>query len=192
MHIAITGSMGSGKSTVSALLKEMGYPVFSADQIVEELYETANIKRKMVEILGSQALTCMGEIDKAYVSFRIFNHPSERRSVEALIHPLVYEELKRRAAAQTSPLVFSEVPLLFENGHQSAFDQSLLVSCEHDIALKRLVEHRHFTPEEALRRLKTQMPIEEKRRLATAEIKNNGSIQALKEKVIQYLHSLTP
>ena len=85
MHVAITGSMGSGKSEVIDILKSFKLPVLSADEIVSSLYETDFIKEEMVKLFGSSALTCMNEIDRKYISFRIFNNSREKERLEALI-----------------------------------------------------------------------------------------------------------
>lgn len=189
MHIAITGSIGSGKSEVASILRELGYTVLSADAVVDTLYQSDLVKSQLVKILGSSALTCMNDVDKAYVSFRIFNDSSQRKKIEALIHPLVYQTLSEDAQRLKAKLVFSEVPLLFESEGQAHFDGSLLISCDESLALERL-EKRGLSQVEALRRLRTQMPLSQKRALATYEIENNTSQEALREKVIQYLHSL--
>lgn len=190
MHIAITGSIGSGKSEVASILRDLGYTVLSADAVVDTLYQSDLVKSQLVKILGSSALTCMNDVDKAYVSFRIFNDSSQRKKIEALIHPLVYQTLIEDAKRSKSKLIFSEVPLLFESEGQAYFDGSLLISCDEALALERL-EKRGLSQEEALRRLRTQMPLSQKRALSTYEIENNTSQEALREKVIQYLHSLT-
>jgi len=191
MHIAITGRMGSGKSSVSKYLRDLGYRVYDADEIAKNLLESATVKAQLVNIFGASVLTCMGEIDHAYLSFRIFNHASEKRRVEAVIHPLVYQTLNELYAKTPHDLVFSEVPLLFESHGQAHFDRSLLISSTEERALERLMLQRNFTREQAQARLNTQMSLEEKRALATDEIENNDSYEMLKEKVIQYLHTLT-
>lgn len=192
MHIAITGSIGSGKSEVCSILKDLGYPVLSADAMVDTLYQSEAVKAGLVKLLGSSALTCMNEIDKAYVSFRIFNYSSERKKVESFLHPLVYKRLMEEAKRIDSKLVFSEVPLLFESNGQAYFDSNLLITCDEDVALLRLVEHRKMSLEDAKKRLDAQMPVHQKKALADAVIENNSTQEVLREKVIQYLHSLAP
>lgn len=187
MHIAITGSLGSGKSEVLSILKDLGYPVLSSDEIVSQLYLREDIKQELVKTCGPSVLTCMNEVDKAYLSFRIFNHLSERKKVEALIHPKVYQSLQE--IAKKYPLVFSEVPLLFETQGEKYFDKSLCIICEPSIAIERLMHKRHFTATEIKQRWASQMSIEVKIKRADDVIENNLSQKELKEKVIQYLHS---
>lgn len=188
MHIAITGSMGSGKSEVVSILKELKFPVLSADEIVHSLYEREDIKQKLVKIFSSQVLTCFNEVDKAYLSFRIFNNSREKLELEELIHPLVYKRLKEEA--QKHELCFSEVPLLFETNSEHQFDQNLVVISDLEVAKKRLIEQRNLSAEEVEKRWANQMPIDQKIELADDVIENNGSRLELKEKVIQYLHKL--
>lgn len=191
MHIAITGSIGSGKSLVSAYLKELGYPVLSADEEVHALYQREDVKQALVKQFGSPVLTCMNEVDTAYLKFRIFNFKREKRELEAWVHPLVYQALCDKAKRLSSKLVFSEVPLLFESKGQSYFDQSVLILCDQQHSFERLNLERKMSLEEIELILSQQMPIEEKRKLADFVIENKGSKEALKEKVIQYLHSLS-
>ncbi len=188
MHVAITGSMGSGKSEVIQILKDLNVAVLSADQIVSDLYKTDDIKQKMVTLFGEHALTCMNEIDRKYISFRIFNNEREKELLEALIHPLVYQKLHDEG--KNYDLCFSEVPLLFETSGQSYFDHSLCIVCDHSHARKRLKESRGLSDEEIEARWAHQMSIEEKMALSTTVIENNSSKEELKEKVIQYLHQL--
>lgn len=191
MHIAITGSMGSGKSEVSRMIKDLGYPVISSDEVVDELLKRDEVKAELVKLLGSKVLNTKNEIDKAYLSFRIFNNTSEKESVETLLHPLVYARLMDFAKLNQRSHVFSEVPLLFETHGQKSFDQSLLIICDEAIALERLVSLRHVSIDEAKRRLSHQMSVEQKKKMADTTLENNGSLSQLKEKVIQYLHTLT-
>lgn len=180
--------MGSGKTEVIEILKSLNLPVLSADEIVSDLYQRQEIKDKLVEFFGKDALNASNEVDRKYISFRIFNHSSEKLRLEALIHPLVYQKLKEMGEAY--PLAFSEVPLLFETSGQSYFDKSLCIVCDIEHAMKRLIQSRGLSEAEIRNRWAHQMSVEEKRTLSTDVIENNGSKEELKEKVIQYLHSL--
>ncbi len=188
MHIAITGTMGSGKTEVVEILKSLKIPVLNADDIVSELYQKDEIKEKMKELFGQEALSCFNEIDRKYISFRIFNNLNEKIKLEALIHPLVYKKLHEEGIKY--PLAFSEVPLLFETSGQSYFDQSLCIVCAKEQAIDRLTKNRGLSLEEIEKRWAHQMSVDEKRELSTYVIENNGTKEELKEKVIQYLHSL--
>ena len=191
MHIAITGSIGSGKSLVAQVLKALGYPVFSADEEVHALYQREDIKLALRKQFGSNVLTCTNEVDTAYLRFRIFNFKREKRELEAFLHPLVYQSLMDKAKQSHSDLVFSEVPLLFESNGQDHFDQSLLIVSSKEKVVERLMQDRGLSTEQIESILSHQMSIEEKKSLATVVIENEGSKEDLKEKVIQYLHSLT-
>lgn len=183
--------MGSGKSEAARILRELGYTVQDADAIAKHLLESDGIKPSLIRLFGPDILKDSGEIDKAYMAFRIFNDPTEKEKVEQLVHPLVYAQL-RQNACMTSPheLIFSEVPLLFESHGQNGFDATLLITCDETVAKERLVKIRGFKLEDVEARLKNQMSVEAKIKLADTVIENNGSTQELKQKMLQYLQTL--
>lgn len=183
--------MGSGKSEAARILRELGYTVQDADAIAKHLLESEGIKPSLIRLFGPDILKDSGEIDKAYMAFRIFNDPTEKEKVEQLVHPLVYAQL-RQNACMTSPheLIFSEVPLLFESHGQNGFDATLLITCDETVAKERLVKIRGFRLEDVEARLKNQMSVEAKIKLADTVIENNGSTQELKQKMLQYLQTL--
>jgi dephospho-CoA kinase len=187
MHIAITGTIGSGKSTVSALLREWGYPVFDADLWAKTHYTDAEVQAALIQRFGA-SIYIEGELDTAALATIIF-HPdgeADRRYVEGLIHPLVYADLMRLAKESGAPIVFSEVPLLFETHGEVHFDRVLLVTCDETIAQQRLIHQRHMTPQRiALRRIH-QLDEGYKRAHADDIIENNGDRTTLMRQVAAY------
>lgn len=183
--------MGSGKSEAARILRELGYPVQDADTLAKDLLETDFIKTKLVHLFGPEILKSDGQVDKATMAARIFSHPDEKGKVESWLHPLVYATLKQNACLiPAHELIFSEVPLLFESEGQRFFDRSLLIICDEALAKERLIAKRGFSLAEVEARLSTQMSVSAKIALADTVIENNGSPEELKEKMIQYLHSL--
>lgn len=187
MHIAITGTIGSGKSTVSALLKEMGYPVFDADLWAKSHYADTVVQEALIERFG-ESIYVDGVLDTVALATIIFSPDGEadRRYVEGLIHPLVYADLMRLAREAGAPIVFSEVPLLFETHGEEHFDRVLLVTCDESIAQHRLIQQRQMTPERiALRRIH-QLDEGYKRAHADDIIENNGDCTTLMRQVATY------
>lgn len=184
MRIAITGSMGSGKSTVAQLIRDMGYHVKDADQIAKEYLESDCVKTALLKRYGQRILTCDNTIDKAYLASRIFNYPAEKRLLEDLIYPFVYAELTARTSEK---IEFSEVPLLFESNGEHYFDEIWVVVSDEDKMIERLKKNRNYTDEMIKERLQHQMSQHDKALLADVIIENNSDIDHLKKQIIAQL-----
>lgn len=184
MRIAITGSMGSGKSTVAQLIRDMGYHVKDADQIAKEHLESNCVKTALLKRYGQRILTCDNTIDKAYLASRIFNYPAEKRHLEDLIYPFVYAELTARTSEK---IEFSEVPLLFESNGEHYFDEIWVVVSDEDKMIERLKKNRNYTDEMIQERLQHQMSQHDKALLADVIIENNSDIDHLKKQIIAQL-----
>lgn len=184
MRIAITGSMGSGKSTVAQLIRDMGYHVKDADQIAKEHLESDCVKTALLKRYGQRILACDNTIDKAYLASRIFNYPAEKRLLEDLIYPFVYAELTARTSEK---IEFSEVPLLFESNGEHYFDEIWVVVSDEDKMIERLKKNRNYTDEMIQERLQHQMSQYDKALLADVIIENNSDIDHLKKQIIAQL-----
>lgn len=177
MRIAITGSMGSGKSTVAQLIRDMGYHVKDADQIAKEHLESDCVKTALLKRYGQRILTCDNTIDKAYLASRIFNYPAEKRQLEDLIYPFVYAELTARS---NEKIEFSEVPLLFESSGENYFDEIWVVVSDEEKMIERLKKNRNYTDEMIQERLQHQMSQHDKAVLADVIIENNSDTDNLR------------
>jgi len=187
MRIAITGSMGSGKSTVAQLIREMGYHVKDADQIAKEHLESDCVKSALLKRYGQTILTCDNTIDKAYLASRIFNYPAEKRQLEDLIYPFVYAELTARSDEK---IVFSEVPLLFESNGEHYFDEIWVVVSDEVTMFERLKKNRNYTDEMIQERLQHQMSQHDKALLADVIIENNSDTDNLKKQIENQLERI--
>ncbi len=187
MHIAITGTIGSGKSTVAELLRSLGYPVFDADAWAKSHYADENVKAALIERFG-EALYPEGHFDGARLASIIFapDATADLRFVESLIHPLVYADLQRLAREAQAPIVFSEVPLLYETQGAKHFDRVLLVTSDPAVASHRLITQRHLSPEIIALRRARQLDDAQKRRLADDILENNGDLDTLMRHVVAY------
>ena len=182
MKIAITGTIGSGKTEASNYLRSKGYDVFDCDEVNRNILDT-----RAYDLLFSDFEECFEgeELNKTKLSEVIFNDINKKEKLEAILHPLILEQLLNR---NDNPL-FAEVPLLFEVGWDSYFDQTLLIVSDEDLALLRL-ENRGISRNEALNRIKNQMPVEEKIKKATRIIYNNGSLSELYTAIDSYLKDI--
>ena len=187
--IAITGTMGSGKSKVSEILSH-SFPVIDCDRINELLLKKGNegyfalISKPYIHLLEN------GEIDKVAMSKSMFTDKKIKNEVESILHPLIFSEIDCWVKAQRKDYVFVEVPLLFEIQAQNHFDQVWCVVCDEEIALSRLQKYRQISSQEAKRRIRTQMSVEEKVKRSQVVINNNGTVEQLREKVMAALERM--
>ena len=180
--IGLTGGIASGKSTVTSYLKEKGYPVIDADQVVRELQVPGGaLYRVLVDHFGKEILTKEGELDLVALGQRIFSDPSERDWSNRVQGRLIREalaEVRDRQATQ-SDLFFMDIPLLIEQGYEEWFESVWLVAVSKETQLKRLMERNHLSELQAQERIASQMPLDEKSAHADLVLDNNGDLTAL-------------
>lgn len=184
--IAITGSIGSGKSTVSQYLRSRGFYVADSDAIVKNLYQQdASVKAKFVEWFG-ESIILNGEVDKRRLKQLFLEDQHNRKKVETYVHQRVKERLFDFMDQHSeSAVVFCEVPLLFEVNWQHEFDETWLVVTSRDVLIKRLQSYRGMSLEAIEHMLMWQMSVEEKIAKADVVIENQGSLERLYELVDQ-------
>lgn len=180
--IGLTGGIASGKSTVTSYLKEKGYPVIDADQVVRELQVPGGaLYRVLVDHFGKEILTKEGELDRVALGQRIFSDPSERDWSNRVQGRLIREalaEVRDRQATQ-SDLFFMDIPLLIEQHYEEWFESVWLVAVSKETQLKRLMERNHLSELQAQERIASQMPLDEKSAHADLVLDNNGDLTAL-------------
>ena len=175
MRYAITGSIGTGKSTIANIFKERGYIVYDADKMVHDLYKDKNIL-KDIEKMFPCAFND-GVMDKNKIANIIFNDKQKKEELENFIHPLVKDEIKKLDN------VIVEVPLLFESKMEDIFDKIILVYCNKDEQIKRIMDRNNLTKEDAVNRINSQMDIEEKKKYSDFVIINEGDNEYINKQV---------
>jgi dephospho-CoA kinase len=190
--IGLTGGIGSGKSTVSRLLRGLGATVVDADAIVHELQAAGSpMLEHIVEAFGPGVLLDSGELDREALGSLVFSDEAARRRLNAIVHPAVGVEMSRRieeARKAQVPLVVVDVPLLLETGRRGGFEAVVVVYC----SKAQQIEARDGSSlEEAEQRVKAQLPIEEKRRLADHVIDNSGTPEETERQVRALYETLT-
>ena len=184
--IGLTGGAGSGKSTVSDMLSELGAVVLDADEAAHAVYEPGNPGFDAVVREFGEEYARDGRIDRARLGELVFRDESARHRLNAIVHPLVREWMAARtaeAALRDADVVVQAVPLLFENGLERLYSTLVLVYVPADVQLQRLVEGRGLSMERARGMIAAQMPIEEKRKLAHHVIDNSDSVEATRKQV---------
>jgi len=185
--VGITGGIGSGKSTVCRLLEEQGYPVLSADPLAVEIEESDPVViRKIKSLLGLEAYTAQGALNKPYVAEQIFSSKRLQKSIEAVVHPAVFRELCRRISELSKTgerLVVVEAALIFESGMHEGLDYVVVVNADEAVRIKRVMDRDSVSADEVRKRMAAQWPMERKVRLADFAIGNNGSKEELQSRV---------
>ena len=180
MKIGITGSIASGKSEVTKFLKEQGFSTYDADAISKELTLKNNIcYQKIIDTFGIEILDESLEINRKKLGEVVFNDFEKKEILENIIHPHVIKEIDNI----NDNLSFVEVPLLFEAKLEYLFDKIIVVSCDYEVELTRLMKRNNFSKEEAIKRMNSQMDIKIKEKKADYIIYNNGDIESLHEKI---------
>ncbi|MBX6422877.1 dephospho-CoA kinase [Thermosulfurimonas sp. F29] len=139
--VAVTGGPATGKTTLLAILKDLGHPVFSADEAVRRLIAPGGEAHRRVKALCPWAVRADGTLDRRQILARIVCDEVLRRKLEALLHPLVRKELLAFFESHSgADLVFAEIPLLFEAGWEGLFDEVWVVACGEALQRKRLLK----------------------------------------------------
>lgn len=184
--IGLTGGIGSGKSTVSAMLAQSGAVVIDADEGARAVVEAGQpALDEVVQAFGPEVLNGSGYIDRDRLADLVFGDEDARHRLEKITHPRVMAWMADRvqeAAAAGTPAVVLDVPLLFETGLEAVYDEVWVVWCPPDLQVTRAVA-RGLREEDVRARMKAQMPIDEKRRRATRVIDNSGPLEETRRQV---------
>lgn len=186
MIIGLTGGIASGKSTVVEMIKDAGYKVIDADQLVHDMQaKGGRLYRSLLDWLGEAILLSDGELNRPKLGQLIFSSEEMRHQSAEIQGKIIREELaaKRDCLAKEEDVFFMDIPLLIENDYQDWFDRIWLVVVSPEVQRQRLMKRNHLSAEEADMRIASQMPLSEKLPYASLVIDNNGSIDDLKEKV---------
>lgn len=191
MKIGITGTIAAGKTSLAIILKRRGYSVFNCDQYAKSATHRGNVcYEKIIEAFGRDIVSADGDIDRKKLAEIVFHDESERKKLNAIVHPYVIDGMKRFFASHRDEIAFAEVPLLFEAGLQDYFDEICVITCARDTAVKRMMEDRDYTEEEALARYNSQIPPEEQISKADRVLYNDGTLRELNTEVNHWIRDL--
>jgi dephospho-CoA kinase len=192
MHVGLTGGVASGKSTVAAILEELGALVIDADVLAREVVEPGTPGlAAVVKAFGPEVLDAQGALDRARLGSIVFADPSRRADLEAIIHPLVRARAHEiEGAAPAGVLVVQDIPLLVETGQAGAFDAVLVVDVPEDLQVERAVRGRGWTEEQARSRVAAQAARADRLAAATHVIDNSGTHEDLRQRVTEVFEGL--
>lgn len=179
--VGLTGGIATGKSTVSRMLADLGARIVDADLIARQVVEPGlPAWQGIVDAFGKEILLADGTIDRVALGDRVFADPDAKKRIDAIVHPFVFEAMadaiRRIEASDPSAIVILDVPLLIESGMHLHLPEVLLVYAPESVQMERLMRRDSFGAEQAMARIRSQMPIDEKRRHATIVIDNSHTI----------------
>ena len=192
--IGLTGGIGSGKSTVAAMLRDQGIRVVDADQIAREVVEPGQpALAELVEVFGQDILNDDGTLNRQELANRAFATEEATNALNAITHPRIEQETQRQfdlAAAEKENFLVYDMPLLVERGLHEEMDMVIVVQTDIEERVRRLVEHRGLDEDDVRRRMSHQ--VDDVTRLASADvlIDNNGSVDHLRKQVDDFLATL--
>lgn len=187
--IGLTGGIGTGKSTVSKLLAELGAVVMDADKVGHEVFKPdTEAWREILAAFGREVLAPTGEIDRKKLAAIVFNNPKALANLNQIIHPRAYNLVKSRleeCLQRGAGVVVLEVVLLIEANWTPLVDEVWVVVASEDTVVKRLKQQRGMSKEEILARIRSQLSTEERIKHADVVINNDGELDEVKAKVIE-------
>lgn len=193
MRVGLTGGVASGKSTVSALLRDLGAVVIDADALAREVVAkgTTGLAAVVAEF-GADLLGPDGELDRPKMGALVFNDAAARRRLEAIVHPLVFERIiALETDAPAGSVVVHDIPLLAESGRADTFDAVVVVDAPVEVQIERMLQDRGWTRADAESRIAAQATRKQRNALATHLIENTGSLEDLEERVREVYGALT-
>jgi dephospho-CoA kinase len=192
MRVGLTGGVASGKSTVAALLRELGAVVVDSDVLAREVVEPGTPGlAAVVEAFGPAVLTADGTLDRPALGAVVFGDDAARRRLEAILHPLIRARAAElEAAAPKGTVVVHDIPLLVETGQADRFDAVLVVDVPVETQVERMVRDRGMSREDALARVAAQADREQRLAAATHVVDNTGTREDLRDRVTEVLEKL--
>lgn len=192
MKIGLTGSIACGKSTVSSYLRSLGHVVVDADAISHSLTTPGGTALPAIREAFGDGVFDGDVLDRRALGSIVFADIGKRAKLNAILHPMIISSIENELIRQDAPgkLVFGDVPLLFECRMEAMFDRVWVVSASESEQLSRLMTRDHLTKEEALARIRSQMPLAEKCRMADAVIDSSGAIEQTRAQVDALIASL--
>lgn len=185
LRVGLTGGIGSGKSTVAGMLAVLGAVVIDADQIARELVQAGQpALDELVAAFGQQILRPDGSLNRGLLAQLAFASPERTQALNAILHPRIAAESRRRiAAAADAPVVVYDMPLLAETGQRDLVDLVMVVDVPIQEQLRRVVDLRGMDAQDVQRRMQAQATRQDRLALADLVVDNSGSLEATRAQV---------
>ena len=186
MIIGITGSIGTGKSTVSNYLISKGYSVVDADKISKGAYNIgSNGYKAILEVFGVEILNSNGEVDRKKIKKIVFDNSNMLQRLNMAIHPIIINEIEKEIEIllESQSVVFLDAPLLIETELHKKVDKIIVVGCDKNEQINRIIKRDKITADMAISIINSQMSIDEKLKFADYIVYNNSTIENLYSQV---------
>jgi len=193
--VGLTGSMGSGKTRAASLFRQLGAYTLDADAVCLALVKPREPAwREIVERFGNEILQADETLNRTELAKIVFTDPAKKRALESILHPRVFMEEQKFyndiRSRQPDALVIIDAALLIESGNHKEMDKVIVVSCGQDEQIRRLLARGGWSREDIEKRLRSQMKVEDKIKLADYVIHNDGSLENLATQVESVFHEL--
>jgi len=193
--VGLTGGVASGKTTVSQILREEGAYLINADEIARQLVEPhAPTWHELRKVFGNEFFDENGSIQRRKLASRVFSDPEQRSLLNNILHPQIKSELKRRiheiAEKDPDAVIIIDAPLLVETGNHREMDKVIVIASNETQQIQRLVRRSGLSEEEARRIFASQMPFEEKMKVADFIIPNEGPLEETTKKAKEVFQEL--
>jgi dephospho-CoA kinase len=188
LHVGLTGNIASGKSSAALFFAELGAHVIDADRVAHLLLKFGTpVYRKLVDAFGERILSSTGEIDRRILGRMVFSDADKRLLLNSLTHPAVKTEILRRIGeleqSASRGIIIVDAALMIETGGYKMFHRIIVVTCDPALQVSRLITRDGLTEEEARARIASQMPMEEKLKLANYTIDASRTLDHTREQV---------
>lgn len=188
--IGITGGIGSGKSTVSQILRDLGAKIIDADKIAKEIvFKGGVVLKELIEFFGSQILDESGGLDRKKLGEIVFNNPEKLEVLNKITHKYIVErifkDLEKAKKEGKWDIVVVDAPLPVKHGFMDTVDEVWVITADKETRIKRIMERNGLTYEEALSRISSQLKDSEYLEIADVVIPNDGSIEDLEKSVVK-------
>lgn len=189
IKIAVTGGIGSGKSTVCKIINSLGYPVYSCDEVYKSVLRDGQTVAELVKEFGEQILNCDGSLNRPALSAIVFGDEEKLKKLNKITHPKIFEKLFE-ISSNNEGVVFYEVPILFEGGYEKLFDSVLVVLRDRDKRINCVMSRDNLSEEEVVSRLNKQYNYDIGNFAKYYVIHNDGNIYDLMRKVTNFLSKI--
>ncbi|WP_127137911.1 dephospho-CoA kinase [Flagellimonas oceanensis] len=172
MIVGLTGGIGSGKSTVANMFRELGVPVYDSDKEAKLLMSgSQEVKAAITDLLGKEAYSD-GELNRAFIADKVFKDSELLEKLNGIVHPAVRKHFMQWAEARETPYVIQETALIFENNAQNNYDSTILVTAPVETRIKRVVDRDGVEKQAVIDRMQNQLNDGQKLDLADFSLEN--------------------